>query len=247
MTRRAAPTPAAPSERGERGGRPYWLWLPDAERHRPPWPGIVVLHGASSRKENHADFARSAAAAGWAAVSFDQRGHGESADELTPAALGDVARMARMLAEREQVDAGRICARGSSMGGLMAIHAAATSELLAGVIAICPASERGLADGFRRGSFEMRCGASARQAMVAWLAELDLREAVRLLASKPLLLAHAAGDEQVPSAWSAELYEHAVEPRKLLLLPGGNHRSVQHDPEIQAVSLRWLGRQLTTR
>ncbi|MBA2239649.1 MAG: alpha/beta hydrolase, partial [Solirubrobacterales bacterium] len=239
--RRRAPTPGAPSERGRHAGRPYWLWLPAS---RPPWPAIVIIHGASSRKENHADFARAAAAMGWAALCFDQRGHGESEDEMAPAALGDVTRMARMLAEREEVDVARICARGSSMGGFMAIHAAATSDLLAGVIAICPAGERSLAEGFRQGRFELRCGEQSRRSMIAWLGELDLRDAVELLGSKPLLLAHAAGDQQVPSSWSAELYEHAHDPRKLLLLPGGSHRSVQHDPEIQAVSLSWLRRNL---
>ena len=67
------------------------------------------------------------AAGGWAALSYDQRGHGDSTDEMGPAALGDVGRMARFLAGHDGVDPARICARGSSMGGFMAIHAAATS------------------------------------------------------------------------------------------------------------------------
>src|SRR5687768_14125957 len=134
--RRSEPSPPAPTERGVHDGRPYWLWLPESE---PPWPGMLILHGAGSRKENHADFARMCMAAGWAALSYDQRGHGDAADEMGPAALADVGRMARFLAAVEGVEGGRICARGSSMGGFMAIHAAATSEAVAGVIAICPA------------------------------------------------------------------------------------------------------------
>ena len=59
---------------------------------------MVILHGAGSRKENHGDFGRACAASGWAAVAFDQRGHGESDDGMSPEALADVGRMARFLA-----------------------------------------------------------------------------------------------------------------------------------------------------
>src|SRR5205085_7081269 len=119
-----ARTVAAPTDSGVHDGRPYLLWLPETE---PPWPGMVILHGAGSRKENHADFGRACAASGWAALAFDQRGHGSSADGMSPAALGDVARMGRFLAGLAGVDAARVCVRGSSLGGLMASQAAAAS------------------------------------------------------------------------------------------------------------------------
>ena len=45
----------------------------------------------------------------------------------------------------------------------------------------------------------------------------------------------------------AELYERAGEPRKLIVLPGGHHRSAQHDAELQGVALRWLERSLRGR
>ncbi len=222
-------------------GRPFWLWLPASA---PPWPAMVIVHGAGSSKESHADFGRACAAAGWAAVSYDQRGHGESADEMTPAALGDVARMARFLAARDQIDSEQVCARGSSMGGLLAIHAAARSPEIAAVIAICPAREEQMLRGLRAGELQMRASPPARRALEAWLGEHDLREAVERLAGKPLLLIHAEGDERIASDWSAELYRHALEPRKLILLPGGHHRSAQHDAELQGVALRWTERAL---
>lgn len=241
---RTRPSPTPPSERGIHEGRPYWLWLPGTP---PPWPGMVILHGAGSRKENHGDFGRACAAAGWAALAYDQRGHGESADEMTAAALGDVGRMVRFLADHEGVDRDRLCVRGSSMGGFMAIHAAATSAAVAGAIAICPAGSQHLISGVRSGRIEMRLGPEARAGLEAWLAEHDLREAVELMGSKPLLLIHARGDSQIPSEWSEELHGRAREPRKLILVPGGHHRSVQHDAELQGVALHWMGRALDAR
>jgi pimeloyl-ACP methyl ester carboxylesterase len=205
---------------------------------------MVIVHGAGSRKENHGDFGRACAAAGWTALAYDQRGHGDSIDEMSPEALADVGRMARFLGEHEGVDPTRICVRGSSMGGCVAIHAAATSETLAGAIAICPAGEQHLLRGMREETLEFRAGAQARGALESWLAEHDLREAVALTGHKPLLLIHADGDEQIPSEWSRELYERAPGPRKLIVLPGGHHRSAQHDAELQGLALRWLARNL---
>ena len=237
MLRRTLPTPDAPTAMGEHEGRPYWLWLP---RKDGPWPGMVILHGAGSRKENHADFGRLCAAAGWAAVSYDQRGHGEAADEMGPQALGDVTKMARFLASHDRVDPSRICVRGSSMGGFWALHAAATSTQIAGAIAICPASEYLLARGLKTGAYDFRASERSRAAFLAWLGEHDLRDAAELMGSKPLALLHARGDERVPAELSEELAARKAEPVKLIVVPGGHHRSIQHDAELGSVTLRWL-------
>jgi uncharacterized protein len=234
----SVPPPRPASERGTERGLAYELWLPESAA---PWPGMLVIHGAGSRKENHSDFARLASGLGWAALAYDQRGHGDSEGEMGPQAVADAGRMARMLAGLDGVDDGRICARGSSLGGFVAIHAAAVDPALAAAIAICPAGEQILLEGIRRGRLEMRAD---ERALVPWLEEHDLRDAVELMGRKPLILLHARGDEEVPASWSEELYEHAADPRKLITVPGGHHRSVQHDPELQGAAVRWIDRAL---
>ncbi len=232
------PNSAQAVEQGAHDGLAYKIWLPDTSG---PFPGIVVLHGAGSCKENHAAFARLAAESGWAALAYDQRGHGESSGEMAPGAVSDAVAMARMLATREDVDASRVCMRGSSMGGFVAIHAAAISGAVAGVIAICPAGERMLLSGLKSGRYEMRVDVAALR---PWLEEHDLRDAVELIGEKPLILLHAKGDESVPFDFSQELYDRAAEPRKIIIVPGGHHRSVQHDAELQSVALHWMQRNL---
>lgn len=236
MTGLPIPLPAA--EHDFHDGLAFMSWAPDSD---PPWPGILVIHGAGSRKENHADFARLACDFGWAVLAYDQRGHGESLGEISPAAVNDAVAMARRLGGQQGVDPERVCVRGSSLGGFVAIHAAAVSEAIAGTIAICPPGERMLIEGMRSDRLEMPAD---RAALEPWLGEHDLRDAVALAGSKPLVILHAKGDEEVPWDWSEELYEHAAEPRKLIVVPGGHHRSVQHDAELQTVALRWLEREL---
>jgi uncharacterized protein len=203
---------------------------------------VVIVHGAGSCKENHADFARLATAGGWAALSFDLPGHGDSAPPMSGEAVQDVIAMARLLASQEGVDATRVALRGSSLGGFLAIHAAAASQEIAAVVAICPAGEDHLASGLRRGSLEMRVSDPA--ALEAWLLAQDIGEAVGRIDLRPLVLMHAEGDTQIPSDHSEELYERAGEPRKLIVAPGGAHQTVQHDSELQGAALRWLEREL---
>jgi fermentation-respiration switch protein FrsA (DUF1100 family) len=235
--RMGRPTPTGATRSGAHDGLAYDLWLPETP---PPWPGVVVLHGAGSRKENHADFARTAVARGWAALGFDARGHGESMGALSGTATADVIQMVQLLGAVDGVDAQRIVLRGSSMGGYLALHAA-TSPAVAGAIAICPAGEAQLLRGLRRGELAMR---AERDGLEDWLSSHDVRAAVEQMAGKPLLIMHARGDDSIPYTQSEELFARAREPRKLVIVPGGSHRSVQHDAELQGVSLRWVERQL---
>lgn len=239
-------SPAMPAESGRLNGIAYCLWLPAESAW--PAPAVIVLHGAGSQKENHADFARSAVGNGFAALTFDIRGHGESEGDLGPSVVDDLGELAAMLAGRPEIDAARVAVRGSSMGGLMAIHAGAGSDRVAAVVAICPAAEQAMLPMARKvaagepvpeGSFwaAMRVDAAG---LVPWLENNDVHEAVERIGSKPLLLIHAKGDEVVPCSRSEQLYERAAEPKGLWLLEGGDHRSAQHDAEIQAESLRWL-------
>lgn len=241
-------TPPGPDREGTHAELAYALWSPDQRQRGPQTPppnqspGVVVVHGAGSRKENHADFARLATANGWAALTFDLPGHGESEPEMTGTAVDAVVSMVDLLAVQPGVDSARIAVRGSSLGGFLAILAAAAAPEIAGVIAICPASEDHLARGVRSGRFDMRAGDPID--LEAWLVAQDVGEAVERIAGRPLILMHAEGDFQIPSDHSEELFERAGEPRKLVIAPGGAHTTVQHDPELQGVALRWLEREM---
>jgi alpha-beta hydrolase superfamily lysophospholipase len=224
------PVPAPP-ELGELDGLAYALFLPEGE----PRAGVVILHGAGSAKESHFDFARGCRADGIAALAYDARGHGRSDGEFGPGAIDDALAMVSLLREHTQ----SVALRGSSMGGFQAIHAGARDPSLCAVVAICPAPDDLLLRGLRSGEeLRFRCDVPAT---TAWLETLNVYEAVgRLGPETALLLLHARGDEQIPWTVSEELHASAHEPKRLLVLPGGHHRSLQHDLELQAVSRRWI-------
>ncbi|MBV9047031.1 MAG: alpha/beta hydrolase [Solirubrobacterales bacterium] len=231
-------TDAPPADTSRHDGLAYSLWLPASGRD--PRAGIVIIHGAGSCKENHYDFARAASAAGFAAIAFDQRGHGASDGPMDARAIDDVAKIAAVLRCAIGAPDAPVALRGSSMGGFLAIMAAAPARAHA-VVAICPASPQGLRRGLDAGEFSF---SADRPALTRLLEASDLYGAVRSL-SIPLLLLHAEGDEQVPVAHSRELAAWMCVPdSRLLVVPGGDHRSIQHDEDLQAASLRFIDREL---
>jgi pimeloyl-ACP methyl ester carboxylesterase len=201
---------------------------------------VVILHGAGSHKESHFDFARVCASAGLAALAFDARGHGASESPMDGRAIDDVARMADLLRSRGEVE--KIVLRGSSMGGYLALAAAHEARASA-VVAICPAPALGLATGVRARRFPFE---TDRNALVALLKEHDETDAIRALdaAGVPVLLLHAEGDEILPPDLSRDLHAAAPAHSKLIITPGGHHRSIQHDAELQGETVRWMTRAL---
>jgi alpha-beta hydrolase superfamily lysophospholipase len=227
-----------PSEIGARDGLAYSLWLPSPGTS--VRGGVVILHGAGSCKESHHDFARVLLAYGFAAICFDQRGHGDSEGAMDAHVLEDIVAIAAQLRAGMGDPNAPLALRGSSMGGYLAILAAPLIDARA-VVAICPASGEGLRRGLAADALRFDANVPA---LDSFLASHDLAEAVRSL-EVPLLLLHAEGDEQVPVQHSRELAEQMSARRsRLITVPGGHHRSVQHDPELQAVSLRFIERAL---
>jgi pimeloyl-ACP methyl ester carboxylesterase len=213
-----------PAELGVHDGLSYALFLPREE----PVGGVVVLHGASSCKENHYDVARVLRAQKMAAIVFDQRGHGASEGPMDGRAIDDLVGMAGLL------PVGHVGLRGSSMGGYLALVSAARVGAAA-VVAICPAPAEGLVRGLREERFEFDVDAPALEAL---LAGHDAEQAIAAL-DIPILLMHAEGDLQVPVEYSRAL--HAAAPHsRLIVTPGGHHRSIQHDDELQSAAGRFL-------
>lgn len=226
------PHAPSPPRAGRSDGLAYIVHEPTGA----PRAAVVVLHGAGSCKENHADFALSAQGAGLVALTYDARGHGESEGVFGPAAIDDALAMVARAGEL----APAVALRGSSLGGFCALHAAARASALRAVVAVCPPSEQALLAAVRAGALGSVMQAD-REAIEAWLPGASVSHAVRSFAGRvALMLVHAEGDEVVAVAGSRELYAVAGEPKDLLVVPGGDHRSAQHDPELQDSSIRFI-------
>lgn len=201
-----------------------------------PLGAVVILHGAGSVKESHNDFARCCAAGGLVAFGYDMRGHGASEGAMDGGAIDDVCAMATLAREQLGDEGAPVALRGSSMGGYFALVAAGPARAAA-VVAICPAPAALLRRGLEARSFEFRVDETA---LTELLEANDMSAAAQELAA-PLLLLHARGDESVPVESSQEIARLAPDC-KYVELPGGHHRSIQHDAELQGAATRFIAR-----
>ncbi len=70
--------------------------------------------------------------------------------------------------------------------------------------------------------------------------KFDLLTAAGRLAGRPLLVVHGDKDEIVPLQQAAAIFDHAAEPKKLLVIPGGDHRFLTGYDQASAAALAWL-------
>ncbi|MBU2601831.1 MAG: prolyl oligopeptidase family serine peptidase [Actinobacteria bacterium] len=232
------------------------LYLPAEHAHRAaPPPGLIVGHGAGSRRGRHQGFCRIACDAGFAVLAIDFRGHGESTGDLDGPAENDIIAAAEWLRRDPRIDADRLCYRGSSMGGYYGVMAMASAEAgIAAAALVCPAGEQVLLEGLQRAECEEERRDLAdrglelrldRPAMRKHLESHAILEAARWVHC-PVLLLHARCDEVVPLARTLSLAEALSGPVDMWIRPGGDHSSMQGSDDLHRAVARWLALQVAT-
>jgi uncharacterized protein len=194
----------------------------------PGAPGVLIVPGLSSRKENHVDFGAALAAAGMAALALDMRGHGDSEGSLDAGVIDDVVAGLGELAARGHT---RLGVRGSSMGGLLALNAADRDRRVRAVVAICPARPDGL----------------ARLLDDPWPFAFDPEGVVQTRDGVARGYWHAMGDERVPWSSTLALAGLTADPVRLRIAPRGDHGSLQHDPAVVVATIAFLTEYLAAR
>lgn len=212
--------------------------------HLPAGPGtfpcVVACHGLGASKDSDKylllgeEFSR----AGLALARFDFRGCGESTgreDETTVATrLEDVRAVFGALAVHSRLS-GRFGLLGSSMGGFVALHAAAErGDGMPVVTWNAPASLADLGDSRDTPAIGM-----------PFLLELSggrYADSPRGVARH--LVIQAEADDVVPVEHGSVLHARAAEPCDYVVIPGADHRltDMTHRLEAVARSLEWLRR-----
>lgn len=183
--------------------------------------GITVLycHGNGGNVTHTGWVASELAAQGFDVLTFDYRGFGRSAgvisNEAGLYADGDAAY--DYLTRVRGVPPERLALYGSSLGTTVAIDLAARQPCRALIV------EAGL-------SSASEMGAVAFPWLPRWLHFLGKNrfESARKIANVkcPVLVTHGTNDRTVPVAQGRRLYEAAPEPKRLLIIEGGNHNLV---------------------
>lgn len=221
-------------------------------------PGLVLCHGFPSRQlaggpsESYRLLAgRIADELGWAALAVSLRGCGGSEGWFSLDGWLRDLRAAIDHLYASQVQGAWIV--GSTMGGSLAILAAAADPAVRGVACIAPRADF---DDWAREPrrFLQHCRDAGvidehhPTALGPWVEQLRTNrpiDHVGELADRPLLVLHGDRDIQVPPDDARALAE-AHGSADIRIIRGGDHR-LRHDPRAVALLLGWLGRQAGER
>jgi len=206
---------------------------------------------------------------GFIVLSFDLMGHGESRRYpfRFPDIFDDVPSAVSYLAGREEVDGKRIGAWGISLGGALALRAAAEDRRIKAVVTLAAPYQLKLEGGmilkeifrlFSRTIFGLFREASLYHFLKPWSdapARLDVEPeeligGIEVLKSAPriaprrLLLMHGSQDSIVPLAQAERIYESAGQPKNLLPLKGVSHLTMLFSREPLERAVEWLREKL---
>ena len=196
--------------------------------------GIILCHGFPHNRTEMLFWAKPLHAAGFHLLLFDFRRLGLSEGELCSIGhheIGDLLGAVDYLSERPEMSALPLGVFGLSMGGAVALMAAAQDERIAAVAThgAYASLDRAIAQHCRLyfGPFAPAMHPPATWWGRRWL-PLDPREvspldAVPQIAPRPILLYHGGRDIIARPADARALYEAASEPKQLHLLPRSWH------------------------
>jgi pimeloyl-ACP methyl ester carboxylesterase len=228
---------------GQAGRLAAHLYLPLGE---PPFSAVVLCHGITSCKENYADLAVFLHGEGFAVLSYDCRGHGQSEGGLDGAAWQDVITALDYLQGRKEVDARRLAVVGSSMGAHNGLRAAAETTGVQTVVALNTAPSEVLLQGLldvHYWHWIQLAGGRVRVALpdlLLYLESENIYDLPKRIQPRPIFLIHARDDEFVPYTVGEKLRAGASEGSRLWLLDQGGHSGPRRDPVVQQAIAEWL-------
>jgi pimeloyl-ACP methyl ester carboxylesterase len=204
---------------------------------------LVYLHGSSDNRESGIGFAHRFVPQGFDVLAYDSRGHGDSGGDACTYGFYEKRDLARAL---DELNADRVIVFGTSLGGAVALQAAANDPRIIGVIA--------------QSSFsDLETVARQRAPFIATRGEIDA--AFRLAEERgrfkvadvsavnaaarihvPVLLIHGARDSETRPSHSQAIYAALAGPKELFLVPGAGHNDTLANPETWRRIDGWLSR-----
>lgn len=202
---------------------------------------IVYLHGIADNRRSGIGVAERFVPKGWDVLTYDARAHGQSEGKDCTYGFREKHDVSRAL---DAVHADRAILFGSSLGGAVALQAAAVEPRVVAVIAQSAFSDLEVIVRERAPWFATRREVEEALALVEKRAGFRIADVSPRAAAAhiqvPVLLLHGAADRETLPAHSRRIYKALKGPRQLLIAPGAGHNDVLAREEVWQVVEDWL-------
>lgn len=181
----------------------------------PPWPGVILLHMLNKDRTTWDDFAHQLSEAGYAALSIDLRGHGETGGEMDwDFAAADLKKAWDYLVAREDIVQDQTAIVGGSIGANLAVIAGANENSIRTVVLLSP----GLS-----------------------YSGVETEAALKEYGTRPLLII-ASRDDSYAADSSSTLDEQALGDSKLIMYETAGHGTnmLQNEANLSGQIIDWL-------
>lgn len=209
-----------------------WFIQPDTVTESAPT--VILLHGLGSDRGGMLNEASVLVRNGYNTLLLDLRGHGRSDGDMTTLGykeIDEVRGAVGYLLDRADVDSERIGLAGFSLGGVIAIRAAARIPEIQAVAAL---STFKTVDDNVTPIVQALSGRPPFPfpAAVMWFVNLETGvnvsevrpiDDLAQITPRPILFIHGEGDTVVPVTNSQDMFEAAGEPKEILIIPNAEH------------------------
>ncbi|HXI60762.1 MAG TPA: alpha/beta fold hydrolase [Polyangia bacterium] len=189
---------------------------------------IIYLHGAGDNRGSSGSIADHFVPGGFDVVAYDSRAHGESGGAACTYGYYEKADLGRVL-DQIAVPA-PIIALGMSLGGAVALQAAATDARIAAVIAIAPFSDLRTVASERAPFFASKGNIDDAFRIAEAEAHFQADDVSPVVAARkitaPVLIIHGDDDRETPPAHARRIFDALPNTKKLVLVPHAGHHNV---------------------
>lgn len=201
---------------------------------------VIYLHGIADNRGSASAAAELFAERGFDVVAYDSRAHGDSEGDVCTYGFYEKQDLQRVI---DVVERGPVVVIGSSLGGAVALQAAADDTRISAVVAAesfsdlrTVAAER--APWFFTASVIRHAFALAEKQGRFEIDAVSPVNAARRI-GVPVLVIHGAVDRETPSAHSQRIFDALAGPRRLLIVEGAGHnQSLRHSTWLEIAS--WI-------
>ena len=220
-----------------------WRCVPSA----PPAGTVVFLHGVADNRMSGAGVVTRFLSRGFEAVTYDSRAHGESGGDFCTYGYHEKDDLRRVITA---LGARRVVVIGHSLGGAVALQAAAEDDRIASVIAVESFSDLQTVAGERAfylpAWLVVRAFRYAEQKGAFKASSVSPEQAASRI-KVPVFVIHGTADNSTSPEHAKRIHAALAGPKRLLLVDGARHTQSLARPEVWNAIDQWIDAVLSAR